>query len=240
MVERVNKFGIKNWKKTFLIILLTLVCIFIIYRSFGVLNDYNKLKSKYLTSASYEKKYNSLLPYKKLYQDTNMVNKALASTNTELSQNLAKYSYIIGNGNCYVNFKEEEAGKIKYLSNNYGISLLFPPSWKNQFMIQETSYNESNLSPITIKVLNRHSWYSGNGGVIFYIYIFNSKDNWNTVGKSIGDAIGITKLYEEGEKVIAYSLPSDVEYNEDEDLKNNYLDMSSYVESIVKTLKVIN
>jgi len=133
-------------------------------------------------------------------------------------------------------------GNLKYISEKYGISLNFPKNWKGQFMIFEPAFFGNNLDYFLIQISDKNIWMKGNNsGVLFTLYVFPSKESYNTFSRLGEDSKGIKVINAMGPRVVLYTLPSDEVYKtEEEASKNNYLDMASKVDSILKTLKVTN
>ncbi|HEY5562325.1 MAG TPA: hypothetical protein VIK72_11330 [Clostridiaceae bacterium] len=245
IIERVINTVNRKYRKPIVIIVLISTAAIIL--ACCLFNGFTHLKDKLKESSSYEykyksllKEYNSMAPFQGLNDSLEAKNETMITDNSIAEAEIPSYkSKVENNNNYYTFFNEEEAGKIKYISAAYGISLTFPVSWENKLLIEEISNNQDYKGAILINIYDKRVW--PKDGLFFTIYIFYSKESYNLAEPSLAASASAYKLYDNGKKVITCVQFPEVEKDmQDMALINDAKDMAAQVYSIVKTLKVIN
>lgn len=119
---------------------------------------------------------------------------------------------------------------IVYTNTKYMFNLTFPKQWEDKYYVQEFAN--------TIQIHHKDTWMHTGQGTLFTIWIFDSREKWNSEGKQLQEMIGLQKLAEKDNYVYAYSYPTDVQnISADPKSKDEYRLMEKDVAAIIKTFK---
>lgn len=245
-VERVSNFDIKKKKKHILIFIIILACLFISNEAYKIFDSYRNLSKKYKVSSPFKdkykkltKKYDEIVPYKQLYSETELTNQSLTLKNNDLNNTLNEYKSTIEYSNRITALMEDDKGDLIYRSGRYGFSLTFPGIWKNKFIISEEN-NMMEMEEGRINITYKNSKISTEANFTFDILIYSSREYWDNLDPNYMFMLQVNKIYQKGEKTIAYSIPFESENDPSINSNKAYQDMASEVKSIVKTIKAIN
>lgn len=133
--------------------------------------------------------------------------------------------------------KQYKESGILYKNTGLGFSIVLPNYWKNKYYIESKRIDDTYYF---INIEDKATMLKLGSSNIFSIAIFKTMNKWNTVGKSLRNAVGVKEIYNNGREVFALVYPSDVEYSlNDKKLHDGYFRMSKDINKIIKTFKRI-